>query len=248
MDAAVFSRRAGAIYAALAGGIALVVMVVAALVGLGAIWSVLIGLVAGVGLAALLYSRSDAMVLNAIGARPLTPGELPSFEKLVEGLVVGNGFRMPKLYLIDDSAPNAMAIGRQASASSLVVTSGLVSGLRRIELEGVIAHELSRVRARESALGLATGTVVGHLPAALAAPLAQRLLDGASVVHADIAGVGLTRYPPGLANGLAAIARDGRIVKHNPRAYRHLWVAAPPDALIEQEFPLSSRIDLLHEL
>ena len=250
MTPALAMRRAAIAYGTFAALVSLVVGVVLVLAGLG-VWSVLVALVIGCGLAWFLYTRADASALSAIGARPAQPGELAALENLVEGLVVANGFRMPTIYLVDDAAPNAAAVGRTPKHAGLVITAGLLDRLRRIELEGVVAHELSRIRARETLTAVTAGQLVGRLLGfadGLSSRLAGELLEPSASLSADLAGVSITRYPPGLAGALESMRRDGRSPKLNPRAYRHLWINEPEGALVAPEFALTERIDVLQEL
>lgn len=244
-------RRAGAAYAIFAAVVAVVAAVVLALVGLGIFWSILVGVVAGLAAAAAVYMRADSLALSALGARPAAPGELPRLENLVESLVVANGFRMPQLYLVDDPVPNAAAIGRTPRHSALVVTTGLVERLRRIELEGVLAHELSRIRSRQSLSAVTAAQLAGRMlgfSERLSSAAARHLLDPSATVVSDMAGVSITRYPPGLAAALAAMRADGRHPERNHRAYRHLWINVPPDGLADHDFSVDDRIEVLHEL
>ena len=131
----------------LAGAVvAVVVFLVGLLVGLGLLWSALVALVVGAAAALVVYFTADAMALRALGASPIDPGTHPRLENLVEGLTVAHGFRQPDLFLVDDAAPNAAVIGRTPQTSKLIVTSGLLERLERVELEGVLAHELKHIR------------------------------------------------------------------------------------------------------
>lgn len=92
------------------------------------------------------YFYSDALVLRISGARPATHEEFRLLDNLVEELCIGAGIPKPKIFVIDDTAPNAFATGRDPNHSVVVVTTGLLSKLNRTELEGVLAHELSHIR------------------------------------------------------------------------------------------------------
>lgn len=91
------------------------------------------------------YMAGDKIVLGMSKARRLADGEEPQLQNIVEGLVIGAGLPMPALYLIDDSAPNAFATGRDPKHASIAVTRGLLDKLDRTEQEGVLAHELSHI-------------------------------------------------------------------------------------------------------
>ncbi len=248
ITSAVAIRRSVLAHSILAGGIAVLLGVFLALAGLGILWGILLGLAIGSALSWFAHTRADVVALKAIGARRLAEGELPKLENLVSGLAVANGFRMPALYIVDDAAPNAAVVGRTSKHSGLVVTSGLLERLRRVELEGVIAHELSQVRTRQTMLGVTAGLLIGWLPEGLASLLGERMMSRRATVEADLSGVELTRYPPGLAAALTSMRADGRSLKLNPRAYRHLWINVAEGAMVTPEFSLDTRIQVLHEL
>ncbi len=243
--------RAKAAYGIVGLIVAVVLLVILALVGLGVLWAVLIALVIGVAVAVSLYLVADNLALKALGATPLASGSEPRLENLVEGLAVAHGFRQPELFVVDDTAPNAAVIGRTPELARLVLTRGLIDRLERVELEGVLAHELMRVRTRQPFLNVTIATLIarplGFAPG-LAASLAGRMLDADTSVLTDAAGVRVTRYPPGLRAGLESIRTDGRVVAVNPRAYRHLWLDVPEGGVLEPAFSLDDRIAVLHEL
>ncbi len=92
------------------------------------------------------YWYSDKIVLRMSRARPVDRDTEPYLVNTVEGLAIAAGLSTPKAYVIDDPAPNAFATGRNPENAAIAVTSGLVQKLERLELEGVIAHELSHVK------------------------------------------------------------------------------------------------------
>lgn len=92
------------------------------------------------------YWYSDKIVLGMSRARPVDRDTEPYLVNTVEGLAIAAGLPTPKAYVIDDPAPNAFATGRNPENAAIAVTSGLVQKLDRLELEGVIAHELSHVK------------------------------------------------------------------------------------------------------
>jgi heat shock protein HtpX len=92
------------------------------------------------------YYKGDSVALATSGAKPLERKESPYVYTLVENLTIASGMPMPKIYLIPDPVPNAFATGRDPEHSSIAVTSGIVELLRKDELEGVLAHELSHIQ------------------------------------------------------------------------------------------------------
>ncbi len=92
------------------------------------------------------YYYSDRIVLAISRARPVNREEFPYLYHTVEGLAIAAGIPAPRCYIIEDTAPNAFATGRNPKNSVICVTSGLLQKLNRLELEGVIAHEMSHIK------------------------------------------------------------------------------------------------------
>ena len=92
------------------------------------------------------YYYSDKMILGMSKAKQIQKKDNPQLFRIVENLCIGAGIPLPKIYIIDDSAPNAFATGRDPKHSVVCVTTGILEKLNKAELEGVIAHELSHVR------------------------------------------------------------------------------------------------------
>jgi heat shock protein HtpX len=107
---------------------------------------VVIALVIALAMAFGSYWNSDKIALRVSRARPADPQEYARLYNLVEGLTIATGLPMPRLYIIDDPAPNAFATGRDPKHSAIAVTTGLLQKMNRIELEGVLAHELSHIK------------------------------------------------------------------------------------------------------
>ncbi len=154
----------------------LALVVVAILAALGfSIGYALTGDVAGAlgttGLAVLLgsvlsagsYFAGDQLVLAASQAKPVTEAQAPQLLNVVREIAISANVPVPKVYLIDDSAPNAFATGRDPAHASIAVTSGLLEKLDREELQGVIAHELSHVRNLDIRFTLLVGVLVGSI-------------------------------------------------------------------------------------
>ena len=109
------------------------------------------------------YFAGDKLVLAQSQARELAPGEEPQLRNVVETLSIGLGIPPPRIYLIDDTAPNAFATGRDPKHASIAVTRGLLDKLDRTELEGVIAHELSHVGNHDIRVMLLVTVLVGTI-------------------------------------------------------------------------------------
>lgn len=113
------------------------------------------------------YYFSDSMVLAISGARMVAEKDDPELYHVVENLAIAAGIPKPKLYLINDSAPNAFATGRDPAHGVVCITSGLRDKLNRAELEGVIAHEMSHIGNFDTRL-MAMVTILVGLVALLA--------------------------------------------------------------------------------
>ncbi len=107
------------------------------------------------------YFAGDKLVLAQSQARELAPGDEPQLRNIVETLAIGLGIQPPKLYLIEDTAPNAFATGRDPAHASIAVTRGLLQKMDRTELEGVLAHEMSHVVNRDIRVMLLVTVLVG---------------------------------------------------------------------------------------
>lgn len=91
------------------------------------------------------YYNSDKMVLAVSGAKATNKSDAPELYRTLENLTIAAGLPMPRLYVIDDTAPNAFATGRDPQHAVVCVTTGLLQKLNKKELEGVLAHELSHI-------------------------------------------------------------------------------------------------------
>lgn len=109
------------------------------------------------------YWFSDRQVLSMTNARPASKEEFFDLYTVTENLSITAGVPMPKLYIIDDPAPNAFATGRNEKHAVVAATTGLLSMLSRSELEGVIAHELSHVRNRDILIMTVAVVLAGFL-------------------------------------------------------------------------------------
>ena len=130
------------------------------LIGYGVVGAVVALVISG-AVAFVSYWKSDAVALAVSRAHLADPREYRRLYNLVEGLCIASGLPEPKLYVIDDPAPNAFATGRNPKHASLAVTSGLLGMMNRVELEGVIAHELSHVKNYDILVSTLAVTMVG---------------------------------------------------------------------------------------
>ena len=124
----------------------------------------------------LLADRSgDAMVLASLRARPVDEAipEQAQFANLVEEMAVSAGLPTPRVMLVDDPAPNALATGRDPEHATIAATTGLLATLDRAETQGVVAHEMAHVGNRDTRIGVVLAVLLGAI--ALVADFAWRL-------------------------------------------------------------------------
>ncbi|MCB0981529.1 MAG: M48 family metallopeptidase [Acidimicrobiaceae bacterium] len=166
-------RRSAALIVAFVLVLTLVGMAFGFLIGNGIVGTV-IALVASGGIAFASYWKADAIALAASRARPADPQQYQRLHNLVEGLCIASGLPKPRVYVIDDPAPNAFATGRDPKHAAIAVTSGLLEKMNRVELEGVVAHELSHIKNYDILVSTLAVTLVGAV--ALLSNLAIRMM------------------------------------------------------------------------
>jgi heat shock protein HtpX len=127
----------------------------------GALFGLALAFVVGTISGLATYYGGDRMVLAASRAREITHDDAPVLYNVVEEMTIAAGLPMPKVYVIEDSAPNAFATGRDPEHASVAVTSGLLKKLDRDELQGVIAHEMSHVGNYDIRYAMLVGVLVG---------------------------------------------------------------------------------------
>jgi heat shock protein HtpX len=153
-------RRSALLIAAFVGLVVLVGAALDLLFGWGPVWIAVAAVVAGLSAFAAWW-KSDAVALRMSRARPATVEEFPRLHNLVEGLCIAGGLPKPRLYVIDDPAPNAFATGRNPKHAAIAVTTGLLEKMNRIELEAVVAHELSHIKNYDILVSTLAVTLVG---------------------------------------------------------------------------------------
>jgi heat shock protein HtpX len=126
-----------------------------------AIGALAIALLISIGMSWTSYRYGDRIVLRTSQARPVTHEEEPRLHNVVEGLSLAAGLPKPAVYVVPEQSPNAFATGRDPEHSSIAVTQGLLDMMNRVELEGVIGHEMSHIRDRDILLGTVVATLVG---------------------------------------------------------------------------------------
>jgi heat shock protein HtpX len=176
-------------------------------------------LLAWIVIAAVTWSRASSSLLSQLGgtdpAGAVSAGHISDLgaerlADLAEGMCAALGLPMPELRVLADAVPNAIAVGRRHDDAALVVTSGLVASLDRIELEAVVAHELAHVKRLDVAAAALAATGVGRAFSALTGERGTIWLVGSDrEIRADLAAVATTRYPPGLIAALERIGSPG---------------------------------------
>jgi heat shock protein HtpX len=130
---------------------------------LGGRGGLVLALVFAIAMNAFVYWKSDTLALKANGARELRPDELPRLRAIVQDLANRSGMPMPRLYLVDRPEPNAFATGRDPNHAAVAVTSGILDLMDDRQLRGVLAHELSHVKNRDTLVGTIAATIGGAI-------------------------------------------------------------------------------------
>jgi len=201
------------------------------------------------------YWFSDKIALKTAGAVVAKKEEYTDLFNVVENLSITAGIKTPKIYVVNDSSPNAFATGRNEENAAVAVTTGLLNILNKTELEGVIAHELSHIRNRDILIGTIVVVLVGFVSLlsdiflrvggsnsknnfriigivlALLSPIFTQVIQLAisrkREFMADASGVLLTRYPEGLASALKKISHTSQPLKHASHAMAHMYISDP---------------------
>jgi heat shock protein HtpX len=113
------------------------------------------------GVSMVSYYGSDNITLAISKARPVTKEEFPQLYNAVDGLAIAAGVPAPRCYVIDDAAPNAFATGHDPKNAVICVTTGLLQKMNRLELEGVVSHEMSHIKNLDIRLMTLTVVMIG---------------------------------------------------------------------------------------
>ena len=127
----------------------------------GGIGTTVVAVLLGAATGALTYFAGDSLVLTVSGAHEVNETQAPQLLNVVREIAIAANVPMPRVHVIDDSAPNAFATGRDPRHASIAVTTGLLEKLDREELQGVIGHELSHVRNLDIRFALVVAVMVG---------------------------------------------------------------------------------------
>ena len=191
----------------------------------------------------LVYWYSDRIVLSMYRAKEVSKRDEPNLHKIVENLAKEANIPKPKIYLVDSKTPNAFATGRSPKHSAVAVTSSLLNTLEQDEIEGVLSHEISHIKARDTLTSAIAATIAGAvayiaqiawwstlssdrrrsegnaimLPLIILAPLAATLvklaISRSREYKADYTGAVISKKPLSLASALEKISKA---VEKNP--------------------------------
>ncbi|MDN5697095.1 MAG: M48 family metallopeptidase [Rubrobacter sp.] len=127
----------------------------------GALFGLVLAIVAGTVSGLVTYFGGAKMVLATSGAKEASREEYPVLHNVVEEMALAGGLPVPKIYVIDDSSPNAFATGRDPEHAAVAATKGLLERLDRDELQGVMAHEMAHVGNLDIRYAMLVGVLVG---------------------------------------------------------------------------------------
>lgn len=215
----------------------------------GYVWlGLLVGLAIGLAAVRRAGRRAEDDMLRRLGARPASDAEFRRYHNLVDGLCVTSGVPKPALWVIDDPAANAVALGRTPQRAVLVMTSGILEELPRIELEGVVAFLLGQIRSGDTADTCFAAALVSPVASwgSLGSDLVRRVTEPELQTRSDVAACRITRYPPGMIAALERLATLDTRPRVQPPSSATLWLIPPsPGADVPT---LDERIAMLREL
>ncbi len=136
-----------------------------------------------IGASVVAWRSSDRVALSMSHAVPADPTQYARLHNLVEGICIAAGMKKPRLYVVEDPAPNAFATGRNQDHAAIAVTTGLLEKMNRIELEGVLAHELAHIKNNDIMVATVAVTLVGLF--ALLSDIALRYMWWGGPRHRD---------------------------------------------------------------
>ena len=246
-------KRSAAVGSAFGVVVGAVVLVVLTLVGLTWLLGVVAGVVAGVAAVVGLHLAAWRMVLRLTGTTQPSGDVEEVVDNVLEGLCLSHGIRKPELRVIRSHTVNSLSTARTPAHAAIVITTGAVEHLERIELEGILAHHLCRIRSGDAAFETLAGVLVAWPLGAigwLRRRVMERVLPEGRGLVADFEAVSLTRYPPGLLSALMTLSRQPAQVPSPTVAALHMWIDEPDWGIADaiRHPRLETRIAALAEL
>ena len=204
-------------------------------------WPVgIVGLVVGTLLVGLtMWWAAEPLARRSLGGQPADEVRHARLLNLVDGLCATIGTTQPEIRVRDEPGLNAAVCGRRRRTATMVLTQGVLDDLTRVELEGVVAQQLTRIRCYDMLPATVTVTTLGIGATLLSPP--------EPVTAMDRAAVSFTSYPPGLIGALEKMEAKGTHVKGASRGTTQLWFA-DPGGTREPLTSLKDRIEALREL
>jgi len=201
--------RGRAVVVAASPGIVIAVVALCVGILLGApLEGVAVAVVVGAGLFSLVWFGAASFLVAQLGGSYVQDDDLPRAANLIEGLCATMGLAVPAMVLLDEPFRGALTLGRNERTATVVLTTGLLRALDPVELEGVLAHELSHVKSGDMVTAtMAAAVLLPVSPAFRAAPVVVRRLAGSGrELRADRSACSVTRYPPGLRDALVKMS------------------------------------------
>ena len=153
-------------YLLLAGmGVLVWLIIYASLTYFGKSSSAIVPIAVGIALIAVWgsYYSSDSIVLRMTGARQIQESDNPNLFNLINEITIASGLPMPKVAIVEDSAPNAFATGRNPEHAVIAFTTGILNVMDREQLQGVVAHEMSHIGNRDTLVSAVAATTAGAI-------------------------------------------------------------------------------------
>jgi len=209
-----------------------------------------------------LKKSAGLSLIKSVGAVEVNgTGPQARIANLLEGLSLTSGINEPTIYIVHDHALNAAALAHE-DESYVLATTGLIENLSRIELEGVMAELVERIKSGDAEVATVGAAIYGPLVsgplAGITKPLGSWLINRLYVPDRELicdgSAVILTRYPPGLLSGLEKIKSTSSAIPEALPAYDPAWFVSPrseasdKDLIYNQTSDVSLRIDVLAEL